>query len=86
MTTWVYIARCSDGSFYTGVTTDLVRRASQHNGDMAGGAKYTRSRRPVELIYYIPYNSMSEALREEARIKGLTRAEKEALINATANP
>lgn len=83
--TWVYIARCADGSFYTGITTDLVRRASQHNGDQAGGAKYTRSRRPVELIYYIAFNSTSEALREEARIKRLTRAEKEALINAATN-
>lgn len=75
---YVYILRCADGSFYTGWTTDPERRAKVHNSGK--GAKYTRSRRPVELIYYESFDDKIEAQRRECAIKKLTRAEKEALI------
>ena len=75
---YVYILRCSDGTFYTGYTTDPERRARVHNSGK--GAKYTRSRRPVELIYTEEYDDKTEAQRREYAIKQLTRAEKEQLI------
>lgn len=76
----VYIAQCSDGSFYTGVAKNMDRRVRQHNGSLTGGAKYTRSRRPVRIIYERVFENDTEARREEHRIKKLTRAEKEKLI------
>ena len=52
MDSWfVYLVKCADGTFYTGVTTDLVRRVRQHNGEIVGGANYTRARRPVALAW-----------------------------------
>jgi putative endonuclease len=75
---YVYILRCSDGTFYTGWTTDPERRTKVHNSGK--GAKYTRARRPVELIYYEEYDDKIEAQRREWAIKQLTRAEKEELI------
>lgn len=75
---WVYILRCADGTLYTGSTTDVARRLSQHN--VGRGAKYTRARRPAELVYRELCGSRSAALRREAAIKGLSRAEKLALI------
>lgn len=71
--------RCSDGTFYTGWTTDPERRTKVHNSGK--GAKYTRARRPVELIYYEEFDDKIEAQRREWAIKQLTRAEKEALID-----
>jgi len=76
----LYILRCADGTFYTGVTTDVSRRLAEHNGLSGNGAKYTSSRRPVELIYEISFPSRSEALKEEMRIKWLTRSQKQELI------
>ena len=77
---WVlYILRCRDGSLYTGVTTDLKRRLRAHNSGKAG-AKYTRSRRPVELVYQEPCADRGAALRRERAVKALTREEKLALI------
>jgi putative endonuclease len=76
---YVYILRCSDGTFYTGWTTDPERRTKVHNSGK--GAKYTRARRPVELIYYEEFDDKIEAQRREWAIKQLTRAEKEALID-----
>ena len=73
----VYLARCRDGSLYTGITTDLDRRLKQHN--MGVGAAYTRSRLPVTLVYRERAGSRSQALRRERAIKSLTRAAKEAL-------
>ena len=70
--------RCSDGTFYTGWTTDPERRMKVHNSGK--GAKYTRARRPVELIYYEEFDDKIEAQRREWAIKQLTRAEKEELI------
>ena len=49
---WVYLVRCSDQTLYSGVTVDLTRRVRQHNGELVGGARYTRGRRPVELVWH----------------------------------
>jgi putative endonuclease len=65
---YVYIVRCRDGTLYTGITTDLDKRISSHNSGK-GGAKYTRARRPVTLVYAEPAVSRSEAARREYRIK-----------------
>ena len=74
---WVYLLRCGDGSLYTGCTNDLARRLRAHQSGR--GAKYTRSRLPVELVYREEAADRSAALRREAAIKRLTRAEKLAL-------
>lgn len=72
---FVYILQCSDNSFYTGITTNLDRRIKEHNTSKVG-AKYTKARRPVKLIYSKQFNNRSEASIEEARIKKLSRIEK----------
>ena len=77
--TWfVYILRCADGTLYTGITKDLARRTKQHNAGTA--SRYTRSRRPVKLVYQEPQRNQSSALKREAAIKKLTRREKLALV------
>lgn len=76
---FVYILECSDNTFYTGITTNLDRRVKEHNNSKLG-AKYTKVRRPVKLVYSQEFNNRSEALVEEARIKKLSRAEKLNLI------
>jgi putative endonuclease len=77
---FVYILRCADGSLYTGAAKDLPRRLRQH---LAGRAsRYTRSRLPVALAWSRRVRTWPRALREERRIKGLTRAQKLALIGA----
>ena len=76
---WVYILRCYDGTLYTGYTTDLIRRLEAHQSGK--GAKYTRSRRPVKLVYQEELTDKSGALQREAAIKKLSRAEKLLLIN-----
>ena len=83
MTYGVYILRCADGTLYTGCTNDLSRRLAAHNAGK--GAKYTRSRRPVELVYREEVPDKSAALRREAAIKGLSRGEKLALIQRLEN-
>lgn len=75
---FVYILRCSGGSLYTGVTTDLERRTVQHNTGTA--ARYTRGRAPVRVVYCEPGGTRSFALKREFAIKSMTRREKEALI------
>ena len=75
---FVYIVQCRDGTLYTGFTTDVLQRVARHNAGK--GARYTRSRRPVTLVYSCGYFSKSVAMRQEARIKRLTRKEKEVLI------
>ena len=77
-TNYTYIVRCSDGTLYTGWTTDVERRVRTHNSGK--GAKYTRSRLPVTLVYYETYPTKQEAMRREWEIKQLTREEKERLI------
>lgn len=80
---YVYILKCADGTFYTGYSTDPERRMKVHNSGK--GAKYTRPRRPVELIYTEEFDDKSEAQRREYAIKQLTRAEKEKLVNDKAD-
>jgi predicted GIY-YIG superfamily endonuclease len=81
--TWfVYMVRCADGSLYTGITKDVKRRCQQHNAGTA--SRYTRSRRPVKLVYQESVGSRSLALQREAAIKTMTRAEKLALIRLKA--
>ncbi len=77
----VYILECADGTLYTGITTDVKRRLVEHNTS-ALGARYTRGRRPVTLAWSQVCTTRSLALREEARIKALSRAQKEYLIRS----
>lgn len=74
----VYILHCRDGSLYTGVTNDLTKRLKAHSAGKA--SKYTRSRRPVRLVYEEPQRSKSFALKREAEIKRLPRSKKLCLI------
>lgn len=75
---YVYILRCADGTLYTGSTDDVARRLAVHNSGK--GAKYTRSRRPLELVYTEELDSYSAALKREYAIKQLSRQEKLNLI------
>lgn len=74
----LYMLRCRDGSLYTGITTDVQKRLEAHNSGK--GAKYTRSRKPVVLVYQEGCEDHSHALRRELEIKALTKEEKEKLI------
>lgn len=76
---FVYIVRCADDTFYTGWTNNLVRRIAAHNGGK-NGAKYTKSRRPVTLVYAERMQSKSDAMAREYEIKQLSRKEKERLM------
>lgn len=75
---YTYIVKCSDGTFYTGWTNDLTRRMEAHN--QGRGAKYTKARRPVTLIYYETFETKEEAMKREYAKKRLSRKEKEELI------
>lgn len=77
-TWWVYIVKCSDGSLYTGTTTDIPKRVAKHNS--GSGAKYTRSHIPVILVYSEKHQGRSSACKRESEIKKLSRKEKEALL------
>ena len=79
MSNYTYILRCSDGTLYCGWTNDLEKRLAAHNAGTA--AKYTRTRRPVELVYYEEFETKQEAMSREYHIKKLTREEKLDLIN-----
>jgi len=76
---YLYILKCADKSLYTGITTDLKRRVLEHNGSKLG-AKYTKARRPVKIVYSKKFKNRSLASKEEARIKNLTKAQKMELI------
>ncbi|MBC7088328.1 MAG: GIY-YIG nuclease family protein [Tissierellales bacterium] len=76
---FVYIGQCADGSLYTGFTTDLEKRFKTHNSGK--GAKYTRSRIPIILVYFETYEDKSLALKREKQIKSLTHKAKVNLIN-----
>ena len=78
MTFYTYMVRCSDGTLYTGYTNDIEKRTEAHNAGK--GARYTRSRRPVELVYYEEYPTKEEAMSREWHIKRLTRKKKEELV------
>jgi putative endonuclease len=89
MSHFVYILRCNDDTLYTGYTINLKQRLIEHNGDgkstteLSAGAKYTRSRRPVKLLYSEELETRSEAMSREYAIKQLSRPQKLALIKAS---
>ena len=78
---WMYILECSDGSYYTGSTTDLERRLAQHQA--GEGANHTKKRLPVKLVYFEEYEMIDEAFYREKQVQGWSRKKKEALINGT---
>lgn len=80
---YVYMVRCSDGSLYTGFTNAVESRVKAHNAGK--GAKYTRSRRPVQLVYTEEHQSKREALQRERAIKALTKEEKENLVQGAGS-
>lgn len=80
---YTYILVCNDGTYYTGWTTNLEHRLKAHN--QGTGAKYTKARRPVSLVYYEAYETKSEAMKREYAIKQLSRKEKEHLIYTQQN-
>lgn len=82
---YTYIVKCSDGSYYTGKTYDIANRLKQHNGLLAGGAKYTKVKRPVKLVHYEKYTTNKFACSREAEIKRLTHQQKKQLIESVIN-
>jgi len=76
----VYIVRCVDGTLYTGIARDVVRRVAEHNGANGRGAKYTRGRQPVVLSYAETQPNLSGALKREAEIKRISKMKKEILV------
>jgi len=78
---FLYVVECSDTSLYTGITTDIDRRIHEHNHTKKG-AKYTRTRRPVNLRYMVEHEDRSSASKEEARFKKLTRKQKHEKISS----
>jgi putative endonuclease len=76
---YVYILECSDTSFYTGIAKDVFKRLKEHN-ETSLGAKYTKYKRPLKLVYFKPMPTRSDASKEEYRIKKLTRSEKKEII------
>lgn len=84
---YVYILKCSDGTYYTGWTVNLENRLRVHNqGTGPQAAKYTRGRRPVELIYWEEFQDKSQALKREMAIKKMKREKKEALFRNKSAP
>lgn len=79
---YTYMVQCADGSFYTGWTFDLAARVEAHNGLRPGGAKYTRCRRPVKLVWYTAFDRKQDAQSMEYQVKQLVRDQKVALIKA----
>ncbi len=75
--------RCADGSLYTGVTRDLARRIRQHNGELVGGANYTRARRPVTAVWKEEWENRSAAQVREAEVKRLSRRKKLSLVRSS---
>lgn len=80
---FTYIVRCADGSLYTGWTNDLNKRLKAHN-EGEDGAKYTRHKRPVVLVYFEGFSTKEEAMSREYRIKQMTRQEKLELVEEAA--
>ena len=81
MSSYVYVLRCGDGSLYTGWTNDLEQRLAAHQSGK--GAKYTRGRLPIEMVYFEEMPDKSAALKRENELKKLKKAEKELLIKAS---
>jgi putative endonuclease len=82
----LYIIRCSDGSLYTGITTDVDRRFAEHNGDGGKGSKYLRGKKPLSLVFRANLGDKSSALKAESRIKKLPKNRKEMLIKSGLSP
>ncbi|MFQ5470814.1 MAG: GIY-YIG nuclease family protein [Gammaproteobacteria bacterium] len=81
MDSWyVYMLRCADSTLYTGITTDLERRLAEHNENNLLGARYTRARRPVSLVYHELCENRSAASKRESKIKNMSKPAKELLI------
>lgn len=74
---YTYIVKCSDGTYYSGITNDVAKRLAAHNGLVGGGAKYTRGRRPVRLLWHTVCESKGEALRLEMQLKKMSKKQKE---------
>ncbi len=81
---YVYVVECSDGTYYTGYTTDVERRVAEHNDGT--GARYTRGRQPVELVHVESFDTQSDAMQREYAIKQLRRPAKERLVQETDAP
>ncbi len=81
----VYLLRCADNSLYCGITNNVEKRLRQHNGELVGGAKYTKTRQPCELVYVEQAESRSSASQREYQLKKLTRLQKETLILSPDN-
>lgn len=79
MNYYVYILKCSDNSYYVGITNNVERRVYEHNEGIIKG--YTQSRKPVKLVYYQTFQEVNEAIAFEKQLKGWTRSKKEALIS-----
>ena len=76
----IYLLECGDKTLYCGITNDIKNRLKQHNGEIKGGAKYTRSRQPLKLVYLEEVSSRSEALKREIVIKKMSKSAKTSLI------
>jgi len=76
----VYILKCSDETLYTGSTADIKKRLREHDGEIKGGAKYTRGRRPVKIVYKQKCKTLAKARAREAEIKRMNRGEKLKLV------
>lgn len=82
----VYMVRCADGTLYTGITNDVLRRLAEHNTDNRSGSKYVRTRRPVTLVYTETSPNRSDASKREAQIKHLSRKHKLLLVESSLSP
>jgi len=80
MSWFLYVLQCNDGTYYTGITTNITRRLNEHNTS-SRGAKYTKTRRPVEVVYRTRFKDRSSAQKAEYKFKRLTRKQKEEIIN-----
>lgn len=83
MNSYMYILRCSDGTYYTGSTKDLERRLNEHQNGQ--GANHTKKRLPIELVYYEIFDRIDDAFYREKQVQGWNREKKEALINGDTN-
>jgi putative endonuclease len=77
---YLYMIRCADGSLYTGITTDVARRFSEHQGEGGTGAKYLRGKGPIVLVFEKGLSGRSLALKIESRVKKMSKSEKEELL------